>query len=274
MDFEKANTNEYTNIKKVIAIMSGKGGVGKSSVTSLLAVSLIKKGFKVGILDGDMGGTSIPKIFGITGEKSNTSSKGIEPVTTPSGIKVMSLSFLMEKEDSPVIWRGLLISKTLRQFYTDFLWGDLDYLLIDFPPGTSDLPLTMIHSLPGGWHNNCFVPARSCKPGYRARIRNHGHSCMIVKKSADMAKRMDVPILGIIENMSYYECPDCKKRINIFGKSKTEKISKEMRIELIAHMPIDPKLAELCDEGAIEEYYNINRALVNLLSDEVLKKLS
>ncbi|AHM57868.1 protein Mrp (plasmid) [Peptoclostridium acidaminophilum DSM 3953] len=260
MDFEKANTNEYTNIKKVIAIMSGKGGVGKSSVTSLLAVSLIKKGFKVGILDGDMGGTSIPKIFGITGEKSNTSSKGIEPVTTPSGIKVMSLSFLMEKEDSPVIWRGPLISKTLRQFYTDVLWGDLDYLLIDLPPGTSDIPLTMMQSLPVDGIIIVSSPQDLVN--------------MIVKKSADMAKRMDVPILGIIENMSYYECPDCKKRINIFGKSKTEKISKEMSIELIAHMPIDPKLAELCDEGAIEEYYNINRALVNLLSDEVLKKLS
>ena len=259
MVFEKEKTNEFSNIKKIIAIMSGKGGVGKSSVTSLLGVSLRKKGYDVGILDADMGGSSIPKIFGINNEKSNISSRGIDPVSTSTGIKVMSLGFLLDKSDSPVIWRGPLISRTIKQFYTDVVWGDLDYLLIDLPPGTGDVPLTIMQSLPV---NGIIVVS---SPQDLVKI--------IVKKSVDMAKKMNVPVLGIVENMSYYLCPDCRKKVNIFGESNAEKAAKEMGIELITQVPIDPKLAQLCDEGKIEIYDEMNHLLTDSFADKVTGKL-
>ena len=252
-------TNEQNKIKKIIAIISGKGGVGKSSVTSLLSSILKTNGYKVGILDADLGGSSIPKIFGVNSEKAVVEDQKILPVTTATGIKVMSLNFLMEKEDAPVIWRGPLISKTIKQFYTDVIWGDLDYLLIDLPPGTSDASLTIMQSLPIDGIVVVSSPQDLVK--------------CIVKKSVDMAKKMNVPIVGIVENMSYYECPECSKKIYIFGKGKASETAKEMDVDFLTQIPIDPLFAKMCDEGNIEEYVQINSSLINSLSDKILKKL-
>jgi Mrp family chromosome partitioning ATPase len=252
-------TNEQNKIKKIIAIISGKGGVGKSSVTSLLSAILKTNGYKVGILDADLGGSSIPKIFGVNSKKAVVEDQKILPVTTATGIKVMSLNFLMEKEDAPVIWRGPLISKTIKQFYTDVIWGDLDYLLIDLPPGTSDASLTIMQSLPIDGIVVVSSPQDLVK--------------FIVKKSVNMAVKLNVPILGVVENMSYYECPECRKKIYIFGKGKASEAAKEMDVELLTQIPIDPLFAKMCDEGKIETYVQINNLRINSLADKLLGKL-
>lgn len=259
MQFEKEKTNELTNIKNVIAVMSGKGGVGKSSVTSLIAVALRNKGYSVGILDADITGPSIPKMFGINGRRADTDSVRIYPVETATGIKVISVNLLIDKEDSPVIWRGPLIAKTVKQFYTDVVWGDLDYLVIDLPPGTGDVPLTIMQSLPIDGMIVVSSPQDVVK--------------LIVKKSVNMANMMNSPILGIIENMSYLECPDCKKKIHLFGQSSIEEAVKEMNIDVIAKLPIDPQLAELCDEGRVELYENMNVDFETYFSNRIEKKL-
>jgi len=244
MPIQKEKTNEFTNIKKVYAVMSGKGGVGKSSITSLIAVSLKNQGYKVGILDADITGPSIPKVFGINNKRASSNGEGIIPVETSTGIKVISINLLIEEEEKPVVWRGPLIGGTVKQFYTDVNWGELDYLLIDMPPGTGDVPLTIMQSLPVDGLIIVSSPQDLVK--------------LIVTKSINMAKTMNVPILGIVENMSYFICPHCNEKLNVFGESKVESISKEMEIPLIAKMPIDPDFVALCDEGKIELYNKYN----------------
>jgi len=254
---EKEKTNEKSNIKKVIAIMSGKGGVGKSSVTSLIATALKEKGNKVGIMDADITGPSIPKLFGINNKRATGNDDAIIPVSTHTGIKVISLNLLIDKEDSPVIWRGPLISNMVKQFFTDVNWGDLDYLLIDLPPGTGDVSLTIMQSLPIDGIVVVSSPQDLVK--------------LIVKKSVNMAKMMNTPIYGIVENMSYFECNECGKKINIFGKSRVKEIADEMEINVLANIPIDPSFVELCDEGKVELYGKINYSLIDELSSSITK---
>lgn len=246
MQIQKEKTNEFTSIKKIYAVMSGKGGVGKSSITSLIAISLKNQGYKVGILDADITGPSIPKVFGINNKRASSNGEGIIPVETSTGIKVISINLLLEDEERPVVWRGPIISGTVKQFYTEVNWGELDYLLIDMPPGTGDVPLTIMQSLPVDGLIIVSSPQDLVK--------------LIVTKSINMAKSMDVPILGIVENMSYFVCPHCNEKLNVFGESKAEAISEEMGIPLIAKVPIDPDFVSLCDEGKIELYdkYNLN----------------
>ncbi|MDD2497734.1 MAG: Mrp/NBP35 family ATP-binding protein [Desulfitobacteriaceae bacterium] len=241
--FEKAKTNEYSKIKKVVGIMSGKGGVGKSSVTALTAITLNKKGFRVGILDADITGPSIPKIFGLNSEKAAADDKGIYPEITATGIKVMSINLLLDKKDHPVVWRGPIVSNTVKQFFTDVVWGELDYLLIDLPPGTGDVPLTIMQSIPLNGIITVSSPQDLVK--------------LIVTKSVNMAKMLKVPIFGIVENMSYFECPHCHERVNIFGESRIEEVAEEMKLKVLAKMPVDPELAQLCDAGKVEEYEKV-----------------
>lgn len=255
MNIEKEKTNELSNVKKVIAVMSGKGGVGKSSVTSLIAVSLKEKGFDVGILDADITGPSIPKIFGINSKRAKGNTTGINPVSTTSGIKVMSLNLMLEKEDSPVVWRGPIIANAVKQFYSEVNWGELDYLVVDLPPGTGDVSLTTMQSLP--------LDGLVIVSSPQSLVN------LIVKKSINMAKMMNVPILGLVENMSYFECPDCNKKIELFGKSKVDEVAKEMEIDLITKIPIDPEFVELCDDGKVELYSKINYSLSDTLASKI-----
>lgn len=245
--FEKEKTNQFSDIKKVIAVMSGKGGVGKSSVTALTAISLSQKGYTVGILDADITGPSIPKIFGLNSGRAGADENGIYPETTRSGMKVMSINLLLEQKDKPVVWRGPLLANTVKQFFSGVVWGDLDYLLIDLPPGTGDVPLTIMQSIPLDGIIVVSAPQELVQ--------------LIVAKSVNMAKMLDVPILGIVENMSYLECPDCHKKINVFGKSKIDDIAKETGLQVMAKIPIDPDLARMCDEGLIEDYEKIKISL-------------
>lgn len=233
-------TNELNNINKKIAVLSGKGGVGKSLVTSLLSVAMKRKGYQVGILDADITGPSIPKIFGIDDEKAEISEFGIYPVKTGKDLKIISINLLLEKSDAPVIWRGPLIAGAVKQFWTDVIWGDLDYLFFDMPPGTGDVPLTVFQSVP----LNGIVIVTSPQDLVS----------LIVKKAFNMAKTMNIPILGIIENLSFTVCPDCGKQINIFGESKAEKVAAEMGVPFLGRLPIDPVLADLCDQGEIEKF--------------------
>lgn len=233
----KANTNELNNVKRIIGVVSGKGGVGKSLVTSLLAVLTKKKGYQVGILDADITGPSIPKMFGIK-KRASGSEFGIFPEQTSENIKIMSVNLLLEKEDSPVIWRGPIISNTVKQFWTDVLWGDLDYLFIDMPPGTGDVPLTVFQSIP----LDGIVVVTSPQELVH----------LIVRKAYNMAKSMNIPVLGIVENMSYLECPDCGKEIKLFGDSQLEDVAAELGLEVLGKLPLNPQIAELCDQGKIE----------------------
>ncbi len=252
----KESTNEKSNLKNVIAVMSGKGGVGKSSVTSLIAVTLRNAGFSVGILDADITGPSIPKVFGINKMRATGTETGVNPVLTSSGIKVMSVNLIIEDETAPVVWRGPVISNSVKQFYSEVNWGDLDYLLIDLPPGTGDVPLTIMQSfeLDGA----IVVTSPQDLVG------------LIVKKSINMIGMLDIPILGIVENMSYFECGDCKSKIHIFGESKLPKIAGEMNLNVIAEVPIDPEFTKLCDEGKVELYSKLNYTFNEYFSNRVL----
>lgn len=232
---EKSNS-----IKKIIAVTSGKGGVGKSFVTSLVSVNLSRQGYKVGILDADITGPSIPKIFGINKQRANMVGSKIQPVITENGIKIMSLNLLLEEETQPVIWRGPLVGNTAKQFYEDTDWGELDYLVIDMPPGTSDVTLTVMQSVPVD--NTIIVTSPQDLVS------------LMVRKSIIMTEKMGVPIIGMVENMSYALCPECNERINIFGESKAEKVAEEMNIKLIAKLPLDSEMTKLCDSGEIEQY--------------------
>lgn len=236
-----APANKSSKIGKVIAIMSGKGGVGKSMVTSSLAVELSRKGYKVGILDSDITGPSIPKMFGLN-EMAQGTEEGIYPSVTVNGIKVMSVNLLLEDTEDPVIWRGPVIAGVVKQFWSDVFWGELDYLLIDMPPGTGDVPLTVFQSLP--------VDGVVVVTSPQDLVR------LIVKKAYNMAMKMDIPVLGMVENYSYMECPDCGKKLNIFGKSNIDEIAVELNVPVLGKLPIVSKFAELADDGKFDEAEN------------------
>jgi Mrp family chromosome partitioning ATPase len=248
--------NEFTDVKKMYAVVSGKGGVGKSLVTSLLAVGLRRIGFEVGIFDADITGPSIPKMFGLSGVKVDSDSKAIYPVRTHNDIRIMSMNLLLNKEDAPVIWRGPLIAKAIEQFWTDVGWGVLDYLFIDMPPGTGDVALTVFQSLP--------------IDGIIIVTSPQDLVSLIVKKAYNMALKMDIPILGIIENMSYVKCPHCGQIIEIFGKSNLDEIAKELNLKVLGRIPVDSELTALCDKGEIEKARNLYLdSAIEFLKDEV-----
>jgi len=239
VDFVEAKPEELNDIKNIVAVMSGKGGVGKSLVTALLAIAMKRQGKNVGILDADITGASIPRMFGIT-TRPFGSETGLLPVVSQSGIEVMSMNLLLPQEDSAVIWRAPLLSKAISQFWTDVVWGKLDCLLIDLPPGTADAPLTVMQSIP--------------ITGVIIVSTPQGLVEMIVKKAVDMARKMDKPILGIVENMSYFYDPETNKKYEIFGASKGESLAESAQAPLLWQLPIDPEFARLCDNGAIEHY--------------------
>ena len=234
----KVAPKEGSHIKHVIGIVSGKGGVGKSLVTSLLACAMNKRGYKTAILDADITGPSIPQSFGIK-EKAQSDELGIWPVTTTDGIKVMSINLLLDNITDAVIWRGPMIAGAVRQFWTDVNWGDIDYMFVDMPPGTGDVPLTVYQSLPLDGVIIVASPQQLV--------------AMIVEKAANMSATMFVPILAMVENMSYFTCPDCGKKYHVFGDSHMEQIAKQHGISYTAELPIDPSLAAACDEGKIAE---------------------
>lgn len=232
-----APANAHSKVKKVIAVVSGKGGVGKSLVTGLMAVLSRRNGFQTAILDGDVTGPSIPKMFGVR-DPAMGSEEGILPAVSRTGIKMMSVNLLLENDTDPVVWRGSLISGTVKQFWTDVVWGEVDYMFVDMPPGTGDVPLTVFQSLPVD--GIIIVTSPQELVG------------MIVEKAAKMAKMMNIPVLGLVENMSWIGCPDCGKKIYPFGESQTAKVALEEGIPLLAQLPIDPALAKECDTGVIE----------------------
>ena len=231
-------TGEYNNIKHVIGVVSGKGGVGKSMVTSMLAVLMQRKGYKVGILDADITGPSIPKTFGVN-SRALQNEIGILPAETKTGIKLMSINLMLEDKDSPVVWRGPVIAGAVKQFWQDVVWGDLDYLFIDCPPGTGDVPLTVFQSIP--------------LDGTVIVTSPQDLVSLIVKKAYNMADMMNIPVLGIVENMSYVVCPDCGKSFNIFG-SGSETVAEELGVPLLGKMPIDVSLAQMVDNGSFEHF--------------------
>ena len=228
---------ENSRIKKVIGVVSGKGGVGKSLVTSLLATAMQSRGKNCAVLDADITGPSIPKSFGIN-KRAQADETGLLPEVTKTGIKIMSVNLLLETEDSPVVWRGPVISGVIQQFWRDVAWGDVDYMFVDMPPGTGDVALTVFQNLP--------------VDGIIIVTTPQDLVTMIVKKAYNMAKLMNIPVLGFIENMSYALCPDCGKKIEIFGTSKADEIAQELMIPLIAKIPMDPVTANLVDKGAVE----------------------
>lgn len=235
-DFSE-KSHELSNIKKIIGVVSGKGGVGKSIVTSMLAIEMNRRGYNSAILDADVTGPSIPKSFGIK-EKAKANEMGLLPIRSHTGIDIMSINLLLENDTDPVVWRGPIIAGTVKQFYTDVIWEDVDYMFIDMPPGTGDVPLTVFQSLPVDGVIIVTSPQELVS--------------MIVAKAVKMAKMMNIPILGIVENMSYFKCPDCDKEYDIFGKSNIEQVAKEHEISVFDKMPIDPEIAKACDEGKIE----------------------
>ena len=234
-----AEQNSMSNVKNVIAIVSGKGGVGKSLVTSMLAVTMQRKGLTAAILDGDITGPSIPKEFGIY-EKARGTEDGLFPSMSKSGIRIMSTNLLLENETDPVIWRGPVIAGMVKQFWTDVIWGDVDFMFVDMPPGTGDVPLTVFQSLP--------------IKGIVVVTSPQELVSMIVEKAVNMAKMMNIPVLGIVENMSYFECPDCKKRHSIYGQSHIDEIAQKHGIIEVAKLPICEDIARWCDQGLIELY--------------------
>ncbi len=234
----KEQLNPMSSVKKVIGIVSGKGGVGKSIVTSMMAVEMSRRDYTVGILDADITGPSIPKAFNAKGGVVSLSENLMTPHTTISGIQIMSVNLLLDEETKPVVWRGPVIAGAVKQFWTDVVWNDVDYMFVDMPPGTGDVPLTVFQSLP--------------VDGIIIVTTPQDLVTMVVEKAVNMAKLMNVPILGLVENMSYAVCPDCGKAINIFGESKAEETGKQYGIPVLAKIPIDPRLTALVDRGSIE----------------------
>ena len=228
-----------SSIKKVIGVVSGKGGVGKSMTSAMLAVLLNRRGYKTGVLDADITGPSIPKLFGIHG-RAHADEVGCYPVQSRTGIDVMSVNLLLEHESDPVVWRGPIIAGTVKQFWQEVIWKDVDFLFVDMPPGTGDVPLTVFQTLPVD--GIVIVASPQELVG------------MVVEKAVRMAEMMDVPILGIVENMSYIVCPDCGKKISLFGESRSQEAAARHGLDLLAEMPIDPKLASLVDAGKIEDF--------------------
>ena len=229
--------HELSNIKKVIGIVSGKGGVGKSLVTSMLAVTMKRRGYNTAILDADVTGPSIPKVFGIK-EKASGNELGLLPTKSKTGIEIMSINLLLPDETTPVVWRGPIIGNTVKQFWTEVIWGDVDFMFIDMPPGTGDVSLTVFQSIPVDGIIIVTSPQELVS--------------MIVSKAVKMAKMMDIPIVGIVENMAYFKCPDCEKEHQIFGESHIEETARQHEIDVLARLPIDPRIATACDRGLIE----------------------
>ena len=229
--------NALSHVKKVIGVVSGKGGVGKSLVTSMLAATMRRRDAETAILDADITGPSIPKCFGLK-ERAVSDENGLYPVLTKTGIKVMSVNLLLEEETSPVVWRGPVIAGAIKQFWTDVVWGEVDYMFVDMPPGTGDAPLTVFQSLPLSGILIVTSPQELVS--------------MIVSKAVEMAKMMDVPVLGLVENMSYVQCPDCGKQIPLFGESHIDEVAAKYALKVLGRLPVDPQLATLCDRGAIE----------------------
>ncbi len=226
-------TNDLSHVKKV----SGKGGVGKSLVTSLLATTLRRRELSVGVLDADITGPSIPKCFGLKG-KCMADENGMYPMDTKTGVKVISINLLLDEETTPVVWRGPVIAGAIKQFWTDVVWGDVDYMFVDMPPGTGDAPLTVFQSLPLDGIIIVTSPQELVS--------------MIVSKAVEMAKMMNVPVLGLVENMSYVQCPDCGKPFSVFGESHIDEVAAKYDLKVLGKLPLDPKLASACDQGAIE----------------------
>lgn len=234
-----AEPHPMSSIKKIIGVVSGKGGVGKALVTELLAVGMNRRGKKTGILDADITGPSIPKAFGLD-QKANGNDQGILPATTKTGIDIMSINLLLENTSDPVIWRGPVIAGAVKQFYTDVVWADIDTMFVDMPPGTGDVPLTVFQSLPVDGIIVVTSPQELVS--------------MIVEKAVKMARMMNIPILGIVENMSYAECPDCGRKINVFGESHINEIALSHGLSVLGRLPIDPALAAMVDAGDIENF--------------------
>ena len=254
ISFEEAECKDVNEIGRVIAVMSGKGGVGKSLVAGLTALSLARRGQEVGILDADITGPSIPMMFGVSARPAG-SETGILPVLSRSGIKIMSTNLLLPREDDAVIWRGPLIGKVIMQYWEDVLWGKLNYLIVDLPPGTADAPLTVMQSLPLAGVIIVFTPQQL--------------TAMVVRKAVRMAREsMHIPILGVVENMSYLVLPETGKRLDIFGESRAGDMAKAAEAPLLAQIPIDPELARLCDDGEIER---CNSDLTNALADALIE---
>jgi Mrp family chromosome partitioning ATPase len=251
VDFVEAKPKELNQIDKIIAVMSGKGGVGKSLVAGLLATSFAREGNDVGILDADITGSSIPKMFGLNARPSGNDT-GILPVLSRTGIEIMSMNLLLPTEDEAVIWRGPLMSKAITQFWEEVLWGKLDYLIIDLPPGTGDAPLTVLQVIPISGVIDVFTPQELTE--------------MIVKKAVKMAQKMNIRVLGVVENMSYLVSPETGKKMEIFGRSRGEEMAKASGAPLLGKLPIDPELAKLCDQGKIEKYSSdvVSKLITNL----------
>ena len=255
VEYTDAKAKDLNKIDHIFAVMSGKGGVGKSLVSSLVAIVLKRQSYEVGILDADITGPSIPKMFGLKVPPSGNES-GILPVLSKSGIEVMSINLFLPSEDDAVIWRGPLIGKTITQFGEEVLWGKLDYLIIDLPPGTADAPLTVMQSFPISGVIIVFTP--------------QDLTAMVVRKAVKMAQQMNKPVLGVVENMAYLYVPEIDKRIEIFGRSCGEEMSRAAHAPLLAQLPLDPELAKLCDEGNIERY---NSEIVSSLADSLSKAI-
>jgi Mrp family chromosome partitioning ATPase len=253
---EQGAAEALNQIDRVVAVMSGKGGVGKSLVTGLLAMALRQQGHEVGILDADITGPSIPKMFFTDSARLGMSPMGPTPPRSRTGIKVMSINLLLEQEDMAVIWRGPLVSGAIKQFWGDIFWGKLDYLIVDLPPGTSDASLTVMQSLP--MSGIVLVSSPQDLAG------------MVVRKAANMAQQMQTPILGLIENMSYFECPDTGTRYEIFGPSHAEETAERLGIPFLGRLPIDPEIARLCDAGQVEAY--ATQAFAPIV-DELVKRI-
>ena len=236
-EIQKEKLNPASRVKKVYGIVSGKGGVGKSLVTGMLATLMMRRENRVAIIDADITGPSIPKMFGVH-DSIMSCEEGLLPATSKMGISMASINLLLENETDPVVWRGPVIAGTVKQFWTDFIWSDVDYMFIDMPPGTGDVPLTVFQSIPLDGIILVTSPQELVS--------------MIVSKAVKMANMMNVPIVGIVENMSYVSCPDCGKKISVFGDSHIDEIAKEYNLEVLAKIPLDPNIARVCDNGLIE----------------------
>lgn len=250
---EKVEPNRFSRIDHIYGVISGKGGVGKSIMTSLLASAMQKKGYKTGIIDADITGPSIPRMFGIT-DRATGSESGWNPVKSRHGVEVMSINSMLDHETDPVLWRGPLLSNVSKRFFTDVIWKDIDHLFIDFPPGTGDIAITLFQSLRIDGIIICTSPQDLVQ--------------MIVEKAINMANRMNVPIIGLIENMAYFECPTCGNRYEVFGKSQVKKTAERLGIDVLARLPLDSELAKACDEGKIDEidYGALDHAVEKLLT--------
>lgn len=232
-----ATLNPKASVKKVIAVVSGKGGVGKSTVTAQLAVAMARKGYRVGILDADITGPSMPKAFGVS-ECAGATQEGLYPAVTASGIQVMSINLLLDNDTDPVLWRGPVIAGAVKQFWTDVIWEDVDYLFVDMPPGTGDVPLTVFQSLP--------------VDGVVVVTSPQSLVSMIVTKAVKMANMMHIPVVGFVENYSYFQCPDCGKKLSVFGESNLQEVADSFNLPVLAHLPIDPGVAAAFDAGRME----------------------